>query len=94
MARIAGRGVGGVAEMGNWRRQRGLQIEDRLAMAVQAGIGGEYRFVRLARVRALRHAGVTAGAIQAQNQVRAVSEIVWLRRETEPCPEGRQTSNE
>jgi len=94
MAGIAGTGVRGVAEVGDRRRQGGFQVENGLAMAIEAGIGGEYRLIRRPRMCALRHAWVAANALETQDQVGAVGEVVWLRRESDSREQRRPGSTE
>ena len=63
-------------------------------MAVQTGIRGEGQLAWLARMCALRHAGVAADALQTHDQVSAVGEIVWLRCQSDGREKRRPGSTE
>jgi len=94
MAGVAGARVRGVAEVGNRRGQRRFQVENRLAVTIQAGIRGEHRLTGFRRMGAFRHAGVAPDALEAQRQMRAVSEIVRLRGKAESSQKQSRNSTD
>jgi len=68
-----------VAEMPNRRCWRRLQIENRPAMAIEAGIGVERDLARRRWLRARWRVRMAARARQPHGQMRPVREIVRLR---------------
>ncbi len=69
-----------VVEVRDWRRGRRPQVQNRPAMAIEAGVGGERRLPHGWWLRAFGRPRMAAHARQPHGQMRPVPEIVWLRQ--------------